>query len=337
MGHKSIKRIFKRSLEELSATYKIAKQTSISEAINTFRAKIDIQVMNRNGYKETDKIKERLIKKHSTMLNYIEKEYKVFLEKYDFENVSLEVRKEEYLNKVWICWWQGVENAPEIVKACINSIRNHTKGHEIIVITDENVNEYVQFPEWLEEKRRKGIISRTHYSDLLRVEILARYGGVWLDSTFFCSGGNIDDYFKYPLWSIKRPEYFHASVASGYFANYSLGCTFENRRVYAVIRDFLMYYWQNNDEIIDYLLTDYLIVLAQKYDKEIDRLFKEIPNNNPNCDELFKILQESYNEEKWNEIKKDTNLFKLTWKQEFLMKKDEVKTFYGKLISNELK
>lgn len=49
---------------------------------------------------------------------------------------------------------------------------------------------------------------------------------------------SFEHYMQLPLWSIKRPDYLHCSIASGYFANYSLGCSYENRWAYAVIRDF---------------------------------------------------------------------------------------------------
>ena len=30
--------------------------------------------------------------------------------------------KYEFSNKVWVCWFQGYESAPPLVKACINSM-----------------------------------------------------------------------------------------------------------------------------------------------------------------------------------------------------------------------
>lgn len=336
MGHMNLKRILKRSIEEIKATYHISKKTSVKEALNTFIAKIDIQIMNRTGYNEHEIFRKRLIKKHKTMMKYIESEYEDYLEQYDFEKIKLNDTNDEYKNKVWVCWWQGIEYAPEIVKSCIESIEKNTKEHEVILINEKNYKKFVSFPLWLEEKKNKGIISRTHFSDLLRMEILSNYGGIWLDSTFFCIGEKIDDYFKLPIWSIKRPDYLHCSVASGYFANYSLGCSFENRRIYAVIRDFLIQYWKENDEIVDYLLTDYLIVLAQEKCVYIKEAFNKIPNNNSNCDELYKILKEPYNEEKWNKLKKNTFLFKLSWKYNFPKENNGIKTFYGKIVDGEL-
>lgn len=333
--HMNLNRIIHRSLEEINATIKIAKATSARDAITTFRAKVDIQVMNRNGFRESPTIKKRLIKKHEIMLKYIEEMFSDFLKEYDYDQVLPDTNPKLH-KRVWVCWWQGVDNSPEIVKKCIESIQKNINEHKVTIITEDNYKEYVKFPQWIEEKKEKGIISHTHYSDLLRLELLAKYGGIWLDSTFFCVKPDIEEYFNKPIWSIKRPNYLHCSVACGNFANYSLGCTYENRNVYAVIRDFLIKYWEDNDTIIDYLLTDYLIVLAQRHNDKIANIFKNVIPNNPYCDELYKVLGEPYDDDIWQELKKETSLFKLTWKQEFPKKKDGYDTFYAKLLDGEL-
>ena len=46
-GHNSLKRIAHRACEEVGATVRIAGVTSWPEAINTFRAKLDIQWVQR--------------------------------------------------------------------------------------------------------------------------------------------------------------------------------------------------------------------------------------------------------------------------------------------------
>ena len=83
LKHKSIKRILHRISEELDATRKIAKVTTFREAITTFQAKVDIQVMNRNGYHENNLQKKHLLKKHDIMIQYYEKTFGDFLKTYD--------------------------------------------------------------------------------------------------------------------------------------------------------------------------------------------------------------------------------------------------------------
>ncbi len=330
-----MKKVVKRIKEEFVSTYKISKVLSITEGMKTLRAKVDIQVMNHNGYQETEKIKRRLLKKHHIMMKYFEYIYKDYIANYDFDKVRQNIDA-KYCDYVWVCWWQGEEQAPAIVKRCIASIRKSFSNHKVILITEENYNQFVTFPDWIEEKRKKGIISRTHFSDLLRLELLTKYGGIWVDSTFYCINENVNSYFSCPLWSIKRPDYFHASIASGYFANYSLGCNADNKWVYAVIRDFTMHYWKMSDMMIDYLFLDYIIVLVQRHNKSIRKIFAGIKPNNPMCDELFKVLGEPFDENLWNRISKDTAMFKLTWKQQYPKMKNGKETFYGKIINNTL-
>lgn len=334
-SHNNFKRLFHRSIEELKSTYDIAKAISFKAALLTFRAKVDIQIMNRNGFKEPENVKNRLLKKHQIILDYLDNKYNSFWTTYKFTKKMPE-SDERLRNKIWICWWQGLDNAPEIVKACVESIKRYAGNYEVICITEENYKNYVTFPKWIEEKRKQNIISRTIYSDLLRMNLLSTYGGLWIDSTFFCTSKCFEDYMQLPLWSIKRPDYLHCSVACGYFANYSLGCGYENRWIYKVILDFLYNYWKENDKLIDYLLTDYVIVLAQKHYKEIADAFSKIEPNNTYCDELYKVLGLPYDENIWKKISKDTVLYKLTWKQSFEKEVDGKETFYGKLIAGTL-
>ena len=333
--HNNLGRIVHRASEEMRATKKIVEVASWSEAINTFRAKLDIQVMNHNGYKESDAVRKRLLRKHETVLKYLENKFGDFYAAYDYRAPLPEVDS-ELKNKIWMCWWQGLDNAPEIVKACVDSVRRNAGNREVILITDKNVKEYVSFPQCILRRYNEGILSKTHISDFLRLELLSRYGGLWLDATFFCAGSLDKSLYSAPLFSIKRPDYLHASVAGGMFANYSLGCDNEHRRVFATIRDYFLKYWEEEQFLVDYLLTDYFIVLAQRHDSYIGQAFKQIKPNNPMCDELLKKLNTPFDANVWESFLATTSLFKLSWKESFRTDVNGSETFYGKLLNKEL-
>lgn len=156
-----------------------------------------------------------------------------------------------------------------------------------------------------------------------------------MDSTFFCTG-DLQPYFDMPVWSIKRPDYRHVSVACGEFANYSFGCTTEYRKVFAILREYLLDYWEHYDYMIDYLFLDYLIVLARKQNDYVNQAFNEIIPNNKNCDELLKVLGTTFDSSAWEMLKDNTALFKLTWKADFPQIVDGKKTYYGKMLNGEL-
>lgn len=333
MGHRNIKRITRRVLEELRATKEIARVMSLKDALTTFRAKVDIQIMNHNGYVESEVVKKRLIRKHEIMLEYYNKTFGEFLNTYQYQHVTLEECDD---SKIWVCWWQGLDAAPALVKRCVESIKKHAENHEVVILTEDNYKNYVDIPKWVEEKKEKGIITRTNYSDLLRLSLLAEHGGMWLDSTFFCTADVLSEYFKEDIWSVKRPDYFHASVASGYFAGYSWCCNAEHRWIFAIFRDFFLNYWKTNDMMVDYLMVDYMVALARKCDWQIEEVLKKIKPNNSRCDDLYKVLGCVYDEALWKEMQAETSLFKLSWKYVYPMEKDGKPTFYAKLIDGSL-
>ena len=80
-------------------------------------------------------------------------------------------------DKVWVCWFQGYESAPPLVKACINSMHRVMQEKEIIILTKTNYKQYIELPDYIEEKFEKGKIGMAHFSDLLRISLLAKWGG----------------------------------------------------------------------------------------------------------------------------------------------------------------
>lgn len=104
---------------------------------------------------------------------------------------------------IWVMWQQGIENAPNIVKNCIQSIENNKSEAKVIHITENNLYEYIEFPDYIVEKYHSGLITRTHFSDLVRIKLLAKYGGLWLDSTVFLSKPILNDIFEYRFFSVK--------------------------------------------------------------------------------------------------------------------------------------
>ena len=51
---------------------------------------------------------------------------------------------------VWSCWWQGEDNAPQLVKKCWECQgKNIPEGVEHIIIIWENYRNYIEFPEYI--------------------------------------------------------------------------------------------------------------------------------------------------------------------------------------------
>ena len=113
---------------------------------------------------------------------------------------------------VWFCWWQGIDNTPDIVKLCLNSIWKNIPSDraELHFITMENFIQYVDFPDWIIKKFLDGKISLSHLSYLLKFNLLYRYGGLWLDADDYMAKPFNDDFWAstefYSLRSEKEPD-----------------------------------------------------------------------------------------------------------------------------------
>lgn len=81
---------------------------------------------------------------------------------------------------IWIYWEQGEDQAPYLVRRCIQSWRDHNPGWDVRVLDGGNVAEFA------EDLARLEALPRRFRANLLRLQLLARHGGVWVDATTLC-------------------------------------------------------------------------------------------------------------------------------------------------------
>jgi hypothetical protein len=84
---------------------------------------------------------------------------------------------------VWFLWFQGLENAPYVVRKCHESWVARNPGWRVVSLAEATLSSLAS------ADYSAGSIdglSMNHRSDLLRLDLLAHHGGVWADSTCFC-------------------------------------------------------------------------------------------------------------------------------------------------------
>lgn len=98
---------------------------------------------------------------------------------------KIELSDDFSLNKkIWIYWDKGIEAAPDVVKVALESWTKLNPDFEIIFLDEEKTQEYFDFKSLFYNLTIDAGIA--HKSDLIRTYLLARFGGVWVDSTTFC-------------------------------------------------------------------------------------------------------------------------------------------------------
>ena len=234
---------------------------------------------------------------------------------------GLKAKKDLGTDKViWQYWGQGYEDVPAVVRECLDSVEQFAGGYTVVRLSDANLSEYLDLPEFVLEKR--SLVSRAFFSDLLRLMLLKTYGGVWMDATVRLSGALPQEYAdcdffvfhrdrKEPHFKYWRNTYaYYFGWAKGFRVNMLSSIMFAKKgsTTAAALCDLMLRWWKEHDSLPDYF---FLQILFDVYGRPADMPIVS--------DTLPHYLQQSINDPKFNlmgreDILRTIPIHKLTYK-----------------------
>lgn len=221
---------------------------------------------------------------------------------------SYEAAPMEYSNKVWIFWRQGYENAPQLIKACYDSVKRNLTNRDIVFLSEENLHKYITLPDYIEENRGGGI-PEAQYSDIIRITLLEKYGGLWLDSTVLCTGPDFARKLeKWPLFVYKMEDLDRSEEQALVCSNWMISC-YTNVPYIRAVRDLIYEYWKKEKYLKNYYIFHlFMHMVKDIYSKE----WKAIPvYNNISPHILAFEMLDQYSAERFSEIKRMSDFHKL--------------------------
>lgn len=87
---------------------------------------------------------------------------------------------------IWILWFQGWENTPKVVHKCRTTWIEHNSDWTIHFLTLKNLSDFVDLDTVLPGYKEKNLPPEA-LSNVIRLALLIKYGGVWIDSTVYCN------------------------------------------------------------------------------------------------------------------------------------------------------
>lgn len=247
--------------------------------------------------------------KHLAILEYLEKKYNHLIAEYKNRPVQNDAIDEN--SNIWVCWFQGEENMPKLVKRCFRSIKEHAGTHPVVLVTFDNFNDYVNFPSYILDKVNNKQITLTHFSDILRSALLTEHGGIWIDSTMLLT--RTLEIPQCPFFSIKRDIHDTQFYSYQWTAFFLAGI--KDNVVCSFLKDFLFEYHKKETNLIDYYLIDYIIAVGYRNIPEIKRQIDMVPFTNKYVLDLYPLLGMAYNEDEFKRLTMETGMFKLNWKE----------------------
>ncbi len=84
-------------------------------------------------------------------------------------------------NTIWT-FWDGEPSG--LVEKCIQSWKKYNPSYEVHVLNKKNIAEYL--PDIHIDSFKRAGDSLARYSDFVRLLILSKYGGIWMDASIIC-------------------------------------------------------------------------------------------------------------------------------------------------------
>lgn len=175
-------------------------------------------------------------------------------------------------NIIWQYWGQGFDGdgMTDMLRMCLSSIDKYAGNCVIVRLSDKNIEDYIDLPDFVKEKR--SLFSLVHFSDLLRLMLLKTYGGVWLDATIWLSAEIPERYFKYDFFMFQRDmdekhkDYWEKSWAYywGWYPGFkvrvlnSIIFARKNSRVIGDLTNCLLEFWRTHKKIPYYFFFQIL-------------------------------------------------------------------------------
>jgi hypothetical protein len=244
---------------------------------------------------------------------------------------------------IWQYWAQGIENAPDFVKFCFSSVERYKGDYEVIRITDNTLEDYLIFPEFVKQKRLTKVFKPVFFSDLLRVSLIKNYGGVWLDASvvltdYLPSQFTQQSFFMFSRdsnsknkeWGLKADKcYFNwdDQFKVRYLSSILFGTP--HSKVSQYLQDLLLYFWEKQETIPHYFFYQ-ILINELKQGKWVEFEYPIIDDTFPHLMQFD--MNKTFNPVRFDEILKSSSLHKLSYHKQLLENdKNGSPTFYGYL------
>jgi len=226
---------------------------------------------------------------------------------------------------IWQYWGQGINNnLPEVVKICFASADKYKDDYTIIRLDDNTLQEYLDLPNFVWERRKNPEFKHAFFADLLRLALLSTYGGIWIDATVLLTSEInkklLDqDFFMFhrsnsaqdkKQWENFNSNYFGWSDEHKVNVLNSFIISKKNNHVVKICLDIMLNYWKTQNHIPHYFFFQIMFDVLKNDYLNLDE-FIIVDDTFPHLLQLK--LNQKFNEVDYKSIVKQVNIHKMTY------------------------
>ena len=207
----------------------------------------------------SDESIESIKYRNKVLVQWITQHYEEIIKKYQIKCTDT-LDKNETSGNIWVFWWNGKKDMPDIIRMCHMSKKRCSSGHKLVLLSEDNLKDYVEFPDYVWELFNNRQLRIQHFADMIRVQLIQKYGGLWLDASVYCTKHIPEEIFEKEFFSI-------SSIKEDRFVSECRWTTFviggcKDNILCSFLNEFFMEYCKSGKPFIDYYMFDCAIAAA---------------------------------------------------------------------------
>jgi len=252
-----------------------------------------------------------IVRRNKVLVQWLTRHFQELLRAYK-ENVNPVTQNQFAEYPVWVFWWQGREAMPEIIELCYKSKLRAAGTHSVILLTKDNIREYVEFPEYVWQQFEAKKLRIQHLADMIRVQLIAKYGGIWLDASIYCIDNIPEEIYSADVYSLKH-EIDEQYVSLCRWTTFVIG-GLKNNVLCSFLNEFFVEYCKTGKPFIDYYMFDCAIAVAYNNLPKVQDAIDKLQMSEKSCYWLDEHLSEYWKDTE-RELKSQGIFQKIAWQQ----------------------
>lgn len=203
-------------------------------------------------------------------------------------------------------YWHNEYELPPLIQLCRASLKKYISSEFDLIILNEN-----NYKDWIDVdiEELKNRFSKAHFTDLLRLRLLEKWGGFWLDATCLLS----EDFYS-ATETIRQQNHFlfsYVNSRTGTWFMWSKPTSY----VITMAAEVLTLWWEKENKLTNYFMVHDIIEMLywvdNEYKKYWDSMYKLHPKN---ALSLLRAYNSACPEEEFNNMLSSSFVHKLNYK-----------------------
>ncbi|GHT52294.1 hypothetical protein AGMMS49982_12120 [Bacteroidia bacterium] len=200
--------------------------------------------------------------------NFFKKDYLSVI-----QNIQPETPTRAKTETLWQYWGQGIDFAPELVRACFATAEKYRGDRNHIIVDNKTLSHYADMPGYIHDRFTHGKMKFAHFADLVRLELLHNHGGYWIDATDYLTA-------EIPAWIADLNFFvFHAQTCGSPYS-FIQNCFIRSDKGAFLLdawRAIAFDYWRRESKAVDYFQHQSMFKSMVQNDPVAKKFYEQMP------------------------------------------------------------